>query len=118
MGFGMRVRKMIQIHIKPLSVNDAWQGKRFKTPEYKAYEQELMLLLPNKYEVPAEGDLEINFEFGLNTMADWDNPIKPLQDILQKKYGFDDRRVMKGSVIKNVVKKGDGYINFSIRGIE
>jgi Holliday junction resolvase RusA-like endonuclease len=51
-------------------------------------------------------------------MADWDNPIKPLQDILQKKYGFDDRRIMKASVIKNVVKKGDGYLNFSIRGIE
>jgi len=109
---------MIQIHIKPLSVNDAWQGKRFKTPEYKAYEQALMLMLPNNYEVPTEGDLEIDFEFGLNTLADWDNPIKPLQDVLQKKYNFDDRRVVKGTVIKNVVKKGDGYINFSIRGIE
>jgi Holliday junction resolvase RusA-like endonuclease len=108
----------VQIHIKPLSVNDAWQGKRFKTPEYKAYEQELMLLLPNKYEVPAEGDLAINFEFGLNTLADWDNPIKPLQDILQKKYDFNDRRVVRARVIKNTVKKGEGYLNFSIRGIE
>jgi hypothetical protein len=25
-------------HIKPLSVNKAWQGKRFKSPEYKSYE--------------------------------------------------------------------------------
>ncbi len=108
----------IQIHIKPLSVNDAWQGKRFKTPEYKAYEQELMLRLPNNYEVPDKGDLEVIYEFGLNTMADWDNPIKPLQDILQKKYGFDDRRIVKGTTIKNVVKKGEGYVNFSIRGIE
>jgi Holliday junction resolvase RusA-like endonuclease len=108
----------VQIHIKPLSVNDAWQGKRFKTPEYKAYEQELMLLLPNKYEVPVESDLEINFEFGLNTLADWDNPIKPLQDILQKKYDFNDRRVVRARVIKNTVKKGEGYLNFSIRGIE
>lgn len=108
----------VQIHIKPLSVNDAWQGKRFKTPEYKAYEQELMLLLPNKYEVPVESDLEINFEFGLNTLADWDNPIKPLQDILQKKYDFNDRRVVRATVIKNSVKKGEGYLNFSIRGIE
>jgi len=107
----------IQIHIKPLSVNDAWQGKRFKTPAYKAYEQELLLRLPN-YEVPAEGDLEVLYEFGLNTLADWDNPVKPLQDVLQKKYGFDDRRIMRASVIKNVVKKGDGYINFSIRGID
>lgn len=108
----------IQIHIKPMSVNEAWQGKRYKTPAYKAYEQEVMLLLPNTYEVPAEGGLEINFEFGLNTLADWDNPIKPLQDILQKKYGFNDSRVLKGTVIKNVVKKGEGYFIFSIRGIK
>jgi len=106
----------IQIHTKPLSVNEAWQGKRFKTKKYKAYEQELMLLLPNKYEIP-EGDLHVIYEFGLNTMADWDNPVKPLQDILQKKYSFDDRRIIKAEVIKNVVKKGDGYFNFEIRGI-
>ncbi len=74
----------IQIHTKPLSVNEAWQGKRFKTKKYKAYEKELMLLLPNKYEIP-EGDLQVRYEFGLNIMADWDNPVKPLQDILQKK---------------------------------
>jgi hypothetical protein len=105
----------IQIHIKPLSVNDAWQGKRFKTPAYKAYEQALMLMLPNDYFVPEEGDLEVIYEFGLNTLADWDNPVKPLQDILQKKYDFDDRRIMKASVIKHIVKKGDGYLNFQIK---
>lgn len=108
---------IVQIHIKPLSVNDAWQGKRFKTPAYKAYEQEVMLRLPRDYKVPAEGDLEACYEFGLNTLADWDNPIKPLQDILQKKYGFDDRRIVKATVVKNTVKKGDGYFNFSIKGV-
>jgi|TARA_R110002020_G_scaffold244877_2_gene458573 Holliday junction resolvase RusA-like endonuclease len=107
----------IQIHRKPLSVNACWQGKRFKTPLYKDYEKEILELLPEKYEIP-EGDLQVRYEFGLNTMADWDNPVKPLQDILQKKYDFDDRRIMKAEVIKKVVKKGDGYFNFEIRGLE
>lgn len=107
---------MIQIHRKPLSVNACWQGKRFKTPLYKDYEKEILELLPEKYEIP-EGDLQVRYEFGLNTMADWDNPVKPLQDILQKKYDFDDRRIMKAEVIKKVVKKGDGYFNFEIRGL-
>ena len=107
----------IQIHKKPLSVNACWQGKRFKTPLYKEYEKEILELLPEKYEIP-EGDLQVRYEFGLNTMADWDNPVKPLQDILQKKYDFDDRRIMKAEVIKKVVKKGDGYFNFEIRGLE
>ena len=106
----------VQLNIKPLSVNNAWQGKRFKTPAYKAYEQEVMLRLPNKYEIP-DGDLHVIYEFGLNTMADWDNPVKPLQDILQKKYNFDDRRILRAEVFKNVVKKGGGYFNFEIRGI-
>ena len=106
----------IQIHRKPLSVNACWQGKRFKTPIYKEYEKEILELLPEKYEIP-EGDLQVRYEFGLNTMADWDNPVKPLQDILQKKYDFDDRRIMKAEVIKKVVKKGDGYFNFEIRGL-
>jgi len=106
----------IQIHRKPLSVNACWQGKRFKTPLYKDYEKEILELLPDKYEIP-EGDLQVRYEFGLNTMADWDNPVKPLQDILQKKYDFDDRRIMRAEVIKKVVKKGEGYFNFEIRGL-
>ena len=103
----------IQIHKKPLSINACWQGKRFKTPLYKDYEKEILELLPEKYEIP-EGDLQVRYEFGLNTMADWDNPVKPLQDILQKKYDFDDRRIMRAEVIKKVVKRGEGYFNFEI----
>ena len=76
-----------------------------------------MLLLPNGYEIP-EGELAIRLEFGLNVLADWDNPVKPLQDILQKKYGFNDSRIVKAEVVKKVVKKGDGYINFEILGID
>lgn len=107
--------KPVEIKIKPLSVNEAWQGRRFKTPFYKAYEEELLLRLPNTYKVPEEGPLEAYYEFGLNTVADWDNPIKPLQDVLQKKYNFDDRRILKATVLKKVVKKGDGYFRFEIK---
>jgi Holliday junction resolvase RusA-like endonuclease len=77
-----------------------------------------MLMLPNDYKVPAEGDLEVIYEFGLSKNADWDNPIKPFQDVLQTKYSFNDSRIVKGTVIKNLVKKGDGYINFSISEVK
>jgi len=30
-----------KINIKPLSVNDAWKGKRYKTEKYKNYENVL-----------------------------------------------------------------------------
>lgn len=100
------------INIKPLSVNQAWQGKRFKTPKYKKFERDLLLLLPS-YEVP-EGDLIVCYTFGVSRLSDYDNLIKPFQDILQKKYGFDDRRITKAIIEKVIVPKGKEFIEFSL----
>lgn len=106
------------IKIKPLSVNQVWQGKRFKTKAYKDYEKEVLLLLPNSYKVPLNR-LEITFTFGFSSkLADWDNPIKPFQDILQKKYKFNDSQIYKATVIKEIVKKGDEFIEFTINEIK
>ncbi len=98
----------IRQNIKPLSVNNCWQGKRFKTPEYKRYEQELLYSLPRR-EVP-KPPFSIYFEFGMsNSLSDWDNPIKPLQDILQKKYGFNDKDIIEARIKKYKVKKGEEF---------
>ena len=93
----------LQKKIKPLSVNECWQGKRYKTEKYKNYEKLLLLTLP-PLKIPAPPYF-IVFKFYMNRI-DWDNPIKPLQDILQKKYGFDDKDVVKGLVEKIKCKKG------------
>ena len=101
------------VKIKPLSVNQVWCGKRFKTPKYKSYEKELLLKL-KPLEVP-QGKLQLNITFGLSSKnADWDNPIKPFQDILQKKFGFNDRHVYKAIVEKVDVAKGQEFIEFEI----
>jgi len=107
------------IKIKPLSVNECWKGRRSKTEKYKWYEMELLLsLLPKMMFIP-EGKLQIYLKFGFsNISADWDNPIKPFQDILQKKYGFDDKRIYRGIAEKEKVKKGDEYIQFEITRFE
>ena len=103
----------MRINIKPLSVNEAWQGRRFKTPKYKSYERDVLKLL-RPMDIPA-GELVIYLEWGFsNTACDWDNPIKPFQDILQKKYKFDDKRVIEARIKKVKVKKGQEYINFDI----
>lgn len=95
----------VTIRVKPLSVNDAWQGKRFKTKVYLAYEKLLMYSMP-RIQVPPP-PLRIEFTFGFsNKGSDWDNPIKPLQDILQKKYGFDDKDVFEATVRKVIVRQG------------
>lgn len=100
----------------PLSVNQCWQGKRFKTPKYKAYEKELLLTLkPLTLPLPP---FKIALEFGLsNSLSDWDNPIKPFQDVLQKKYGFNDKDVFEANVKKVKVKKGEEFINWKIESL-
>ena len=106
----------MRIDIKPLSVNQVWQGKRFKTPIYKSYEKQLLQMLP-KLHIP-EGKLQINITFGFSSSAsDWDNPIKPFQDILQKRYGFNDSRVYKATITKQIVKKGKEFIEFDIKAL-
>lgn len=103
----------ITINIKPLSVNECWQGKRFKTPEYKKYERDMLYLLP-AIEVP-EKNIALFIEFGFSSNnADIDNGVKPFLDILQKRYGFNDRYVTLLMVKKRIVEKGKEYIMFLI----
>ncbi len=103
----------MMIEIKPLSVNQAWQGKRFKTPLYKAYETELLWLLP-KLDIPKKTELCLEIEVGFsNKSSDLSNILKPFEDILCKKYGIDDRFNYKIILTKKIVKKGKEYIDFA-----
>lgn len=105
---------MIKINIKPLSVNQVWQGKRFKTNEYKQYENDLFLLLP-KLKIP-EGKLTLLIQVGFSSKAsDADNIAKPFTDILQKVYGFNDNKIYKLAIEKFDVEKGKEYISFDIQ---
>ena len=105
------------IQIKPLSVNEAWQGKRFKTKKYKAFEKEMLLRLP-KLKLEFEKPLSVEITFGFsNVLSDIDNPVKPLLDCLQKKYGFNDREVYELNVKKQIVKQGKEFIHFKINEI-
>jgi len=105
---------MVKIDIKPLSVNQVWQGKRFKTQKYKSYEKELLLKLPT-IKIPPP-PYKVIYEFGMSSvLSDWDNPIKPFQDVLQKRYGFDDKHIFEATVKKVKTERGKEYIKFTIR---
>jgi len=104
----------MKLTIKPLSVNRCWQGKRFKTRGYILYERLILAILPNDIVIPA-GKLQARYTFGVSSKnADNDNPVKPFQDILQKKYGFNDHRIYKTIVEKTDVPKGGEFIEFSL----
>jgi Holliday junction resolvase RusA-like endonuclease len=107
---------MIQFKInqKPLSVNQAWQGKRYKTPAYKDYEKAMILMMP-KGNIESLEMLRVEFFFGFsNSASDLDNPVKLLMDIAQKKYVFNDKNVFELNVRKCLVKKGQEFIQMGI----
>lgn len=104
----------ISVKYSPLSVNKAWQGKRFKTQEYLKFERDLLLLLPNLRLPDPPYRLEI--EFGMSAASDIDNPVKALLDVMQKKYGFNDKFIHQLIVHKTIVKnQSDHFINFEIK---
>ena len=105
------------IYIKPLSVNKAFQGRRFKTPEYKKYERDLLLLLP-KMPMP-KAPYEINIEVAFSSKAsDLDNVLKPFFDVLQKKYGINDKDIYKITATKSIIPKGNEFIRFDIKNFQ
>lgn len=104
---------MIKIDITPLSVNKAWQGRRWKTKDYLNYEKSCLFLLP-KMELP-KPPYHFIYEFGFSNLnADLANPEKLISDIICKKYGIDDRHIYKMEMEKKIVKKGQEYVKIEI----
>ena len=104
---------MDKILIKPLSINEAYKGRRFRTPKYDTYIRQMMFLLPEKIIVP-ESDIKLKIEFGYSSSSsDIDNGLKCFIDCLQKKYEFNDKNIIELFVRKNKVSKGSEYILFN-----
>lgn len=115
MRIGLNILKNMTgyIRVKPMSVNEAWKGRRFKSAEYEAYEWEVYPKL--KPIIIPDGKLSLFLTFYLsNKLADIDNPVKPFLDVLQKRYKFNDRDVYEMRVVKKIVKKGEEGIYFKI----
>ena len=103
---------MSRLDIKPLSVNQAWQGRRFKTEKYKKYIDEVLLLLPKNQYIP-DCEISLYLAFGFSSKAsDFDNPVKCFVDCLQKKYGFNDNKIKRCLIEVESVKKGGEFIDF------
>mgnify|MGYP003792233657 FL=1 len=94
----------IYIARKPLSVNEAWQGKRFKTDKYKSFEKDCLFLLPRNKQINPER-IAIQLDFS-NKASDIDNPLKMILDILQKKYLFNDKNITELKIKKAIYPKG------------
>ena len=92
---------LIKIPLKPLSINAAFQGRRFKTREANQYDKALALLLPRQ---KVAGDyFRVTYRFYLKNFAktDADNLVKCLQDcIVRKGIITDDRKIIDYKIMK------------------
>jgi len=104
---------MIKLDIKPLSVNEAYSGRRVKTEKYRVFEKEVWYSLP-RGNVP-RGKLGLRVEFGFsNEGSDVDNGVKNFLDILQNKYTFNDKMVYEINAKKTITKKGEEFIKYEL----
>ncbi len=103
---------MQYLSIKPLSVNQAYRGRRFATKELKQYKEDMSRILP-KITIPDCERLGVIYRFGVSSkMADGDNLIKACQDILAEVYGFNDKKIYKWDIEKVDVPKGKEFVEF------
>ena len=100
----------ITLPIKAMTVNQCWRGRRYKTKKYEEYERQMNNLLPNNIIINDKHNLKVDVEFGISKLMDIDNGLKPLIDILQKKYKFNDRYIMELNIKKTIVKKTEHFI--------
>ena len=110
----------IKLKIKPLSVNEArsiFKGKKLKTRKYREYETAVLIELIRKkikLNLPKTGDLYLYLKIGVGRNFDADNAAKPLIDIFQKHFKFNDNRITYLVIEKEVVKKGEEFIEFQL----
>lgn len=106
------------VSIKPLSTNEAWKGRRFKTDKYKRWQDEFMVKM--KMTTIPEGKLGIFIQLGFSSRgSDIDNPVKMIFDTIAEKakargLKFNDNQLYKLDVEKHIVPKGKEFITFGI----
>lgn len=110
-----------KVSIKPLSVNKAWQGRKFKTKDYKEYEKEFLKLLGNNKCINDFVEINYNIYIKNYKMSDVGNFEKPLSDIIVKSGIIKDDRFIKKitmekfqsekEFIEIIIEKYGKYIN-------
>ena len=107
---------MHSIQIKPISVNEAYKGRRFKTPAHKLFNDKVDILL-KKMRLPKikpREPLYIIYRFYTSAAQDYDNNIKCFQDRLMQRLKTDDRYIYGAFIEKIVTKRGEEKIEFEI----
>ena len=109
----------IELNVKPVSVNEAWQVRGFRKFKSKVYNEfqkkvfEQLDFIKWPHEEDKALDVIVHFFFS-NRQSDVDNGIKPLLDTLSTYYKWNDNKVYTIAASKNIVPKGKEGIHVTI----
>ena len=96
----MNIAEII-VDLPPLSINKAWQGRRYKTKEYVNWLKDGLLLLPKRAMITEPVEVCLTFYMRHVNQADVDNPVKTCLDLMVKRgYLKDDVQVQSLHVYK------------------
>ena len=106
----MKTKKYIPseyiLPLAPLSVNQAFQGRRFKTQKYNDWlENGLWLLKKLGGSTHHHKPYNIEITLLMSRLMDIDNPIKMILDLLKKAGIIEDDRYVDTLFIKKIVSK-------------
>lgn len=106
-------QEWVEAKIKPLSANEMHLGRKVDSAKYRKYTENLKRILPD-ISIP-EGSIRVRILACLSSkLSDLDNILKPFLDVLQKRYGFNDRDVYRIDAEKKIVKKGQEKLVFAL----
>ena len=112
---------MTIIDYPAMNVNKCWQGRRFRTTEFKNWQKNISLIMKANYkgEIYDKEPLEIILNFYVKRLysGDTDNLIKAVIDCIKYcKIIKDDRYFIKITAEK--IKSDKNYFGFEIRRYE
>ena len=81
--------------VKGISINECFQGRRFKTKKYNAFIEEMLYTMPKQKMI--KGMVRIGIAFSLKSIlrSDLDNLLKPVIDCVVKKGWIEDDRFIQ-----------------------
>ncbi|MDY0143726.1 MAG: RusA family crossover junction endodeoxyribonuclease [Bacteroidales bacterium] len=109
------------IPIRALSINEAFQGRRFKTKDCKDFCEDFLRVAPRMQILRGIVEVEYKFHIVNHKLADYDNMIKITQDLLvEKNLGYieDDRKIYKATIYKIPCEKGRERIDILIKNYD
>ena len=96
---------MIELPIKPISINQCFQGRRFRTKEFKQWQNDMLKVMPKRSKLAGGVKVAITLFLKSIYRSDCDNFLKPIIDCIVKRGWITDDRFIQYLEVAKVKSK-------------